>query len=191
MFKRVLEPGSSLERFVECLRFISTFQKWKRSDGHPFCPQMTYLGHHVLKFCFFYQSHMPPHAQPPLRKWPQLDSLVMDFSPKPSLSLHFYNNPWHFPWKVTFSFWAFPGQFCFDFVFFVRLLAGKACFYFPKKHDLAKKRCLVETQDMCLVESQNMCLVIRELNFKGQKAWKKVKKGWQKVTTTGRCLGTT
>ena len=27
----------------------------------------------------------------------------------------------------------------FDFVFFVRLLAGKACSYFPKKHDLAKK----------------------------------------------------
>ena len=41
----------------------------------------------------------------------------------------------------------------------MRLLAGNVFFYFPKKHDLAKKRCLVETQDMCLVESQDICLV--------------------------------
>ena len=104
------------------------------------CPDQApghFLKKHVLKIFCQNRSHMPPHAQPPLRKWPQLDSLVMDFSPKPSLLLHFYTVPRHFPWKVTFSFWAFPGQFCFDFVFFVRLLAGKAFFYFPKKHDPA------------------------------------------------------
>ena len=43
--------------------------------------------------------------------------------------------------------------------FLIRLLAGKAFFYFPKKHDLAKKRCHIETQDMRLVESQDICLV--------------------------------
>ena len=38
-------------------------------------------------------------------------------------------------------------------------LQARHSFIFPKKHDLAKKRCLAETQDMCLVESQDICLV--------------------------------
>ena len=31
------------------------------------------------------RSHMPPQAKPPLRKWPQMDPLDMNFSSKPSL----------------------------------------------------------------------------------------------------------
>ena len=96
IFCWILDPGRCPSGEISKFRF-----SWAPGEPEMIlkCPGQApghFLKKHVLKIFCKNRSHMPPHAQPPLRKRPQLDYLVMDFSPKPSLLLHVYNVSRHF-----------------------------------------------------------------------------------------------
>ena len=51
------------------------------------------------------RPHNGPQPNPQRRKWPQMDSLVMNFSSKSVICVVFYNISCHFSRKPTFSFY--------------------------------------------------------------------------------------
>ena len=63
------------------------------------------------------RPHNGPWPNPQRRKWPQMDSLVMNFSPKSTIFIVFYNVSGHFSWKPTFPFYPIYILFTEDFVF--------------------------------------------------------------------------
>ena len=56
------------------------------------------------------RPHNGPQPNPQRRKWPQMDSLVMNFSSKSTIFIVFYNVSGNFSWKPTFHFT--PYKYC-------------------------------------------------------------------------------
>ena len=103
---------SPLLTFSRC-RKKRHFPKWSCSRSKEWKTQTD------QKTTCFSKSRPPngPQPNPLRRKWPQMDSLVMNFSSKSLLFSVFYNRSGHFSWKPTFPFPRFEKLFIEDFEF--------------------------------------------------------------------------
>ena len=108
------------QKFIFLWKHTFPFPSFKKNILKGFCvlTSETRGSSYFVKTNIFWKSwsHIWPQAKPLWRKWPQMDSLVMSFSSKSAILMHMYNVSYHFSWKNTFSFRAFPSHFKKDFL---------------------------------------------------------------------------
>ena len=117
---------------------------WEFVRDFVFCvlPSETGCSSHFKRMNIFWKSwsHIRPQANPPGRKRPQMDYLVMTCSSKSTFFIVFYKSSWHLLWKNTFSFKGLFWEFVKDFVFCVLTSETGCSSHFMKANIFRKSR---------------------------------------------------